>query len=183
MPEARKSELQKELEKYPHPHIMLNPGAYYTSNRAGRTWNIEKWKELSKRLIDTYGGTIFVNGAKREYEEHLKLENERVHILSGKYSLQDSSIILGLSDLVISGDSGPVHIASAFNVKTIAILGSTSPDKIKPYGENGYFVEPTSECRYCWQKKCKKLNEGEKYSPCIESISVDMVMEKVKQIF
>lgn len=176
----RKAELQKEFAQYPHPHIVLNPGAYYSSNRAGRTWDIEKWKDLSERILQTYGGTIFVNGSQYEYKEHIKLENDNVKILSGKYSLADSCIVLSLMDLVISGDSGPVHIASAYDVKTLALLGSTSPDKIKPYGNNGYFVEPSNNCKYCWKKKCKKIKEDELYSPCIESISVVSVTEKIK---
>ena len=174
-------EIKNWMREYPKPHIILNAGAYYSGNRTGRTWNIEKWKELSEKLLQTYGGTIFVNGSSIERSEHLKLENERVHILSGNYSIEDSSIILSLADLVISGDSGPLHIASAFGVKTLAILGSTSPDKIKPYGANGYYIEPVFSCKYCWEKKCKLQKADEKYPPCIESITVDMVMDKIRE--
>ena len=84
-------------------------------------------------------------------------------------------------DLMISGDTGPLHIATGHNVKTLAILGSTSPDKIKPYGENGYYIEPTIDCKYCWKKKCKLIKEGERYTPCTESISVEMVLNKIKE--
>ena len=64
----------------------------------------------------------------------------------------------------------------AYNVKTISILGSTSPDKIKPYGENGYYVGPKTECKYCWKKKCNKLAKNNIYTPCIESIDVEDIL-------
>ncbi len=176
------SKISKELNKYKKPFIVINPGTSANQKREGRVWNIEKWKDLSNKLLKLYGGTIFVNGSNSEREYHLQLEKENVVILSGLYSLEESCAFLSFADLVISGDSGPLHIASAYNVKTLAILGSTSPDKIKPYGKNGYFVEPKTKCKYCWKKKCKLLKENECYAPCIESISVDSVLEKIKEI-
>ena len=83
---------------------------------------------------------------------------------------------------IISGDSGPIHIASAYNIPTIQLLGSTSPDKIKPYGENGYFIEPKTECKYCWKKKCPHLKKGDLYAPCIESIQVEDILEKIDEL-
>lgn len=169
----------KELNKYKKPFIIINPGTALNQKREGRVWNIEKWKDLSNKLLKTYGGTVFVNGSKSEREYHLELQNDNVVVLSGLYTLNESCAFLSFADLVISGDSGPLHIASAYNVKTLAILGSTSPDKIKPYGKNGFYIEPKTNCRYCWKKKCKLLKEGKYYAPCIESIDVDMVLDKI----
>ena len=169
----------KEIEKYPKPYILFNPGRYENQIRQGRVWNIEKWKELSEKILKEYGGTIFVNGNMKERDYHLQLSNNRVIVFSGLFSIEDSCVLISSCDLVITGDSGPCHIASAYNKKTIAILGSTSPDKIKPYGENGYYIEPANNCRYCWKKKCKYLKNNSGYAPCTESITPDMVMKKI----
>ncbi len=177
----REAELRQELDKFPKPHIIFNPGNNDPKLRQGRVWNIEKWKVLAEKISQQYGGTIFVTGHETEREYQSQITGNNVQLLSGKYCLEDSCIILSLMDLVISGDSGPVHIASAYNVKTLAILGSTSAEKIKPYGENGYCVEPKTECRYCWKKKCKQLKGGEVYTPCIESITVEDVLGKISE--
>ena len=168
----------KKINKYPKPHIVINPGNLNCQIRQGRVWNIEKWKELSNKLLKLYGGTIFVTGSLKERDYHLYLEHENIVILSGLMKLEETCVVLSNADLVISGDSGPVHIASAYNKKTISILGSTSPDKIKPYGKNGYSIEPQTNCRYCWKKKCKFLNKNG-YSPCIESVEPDFVLNKI----
>ena len=173
--------IKKELEKYPKPYIIFNPGNNDPRRRQGRVWNIEKWKELAQKIEQKYGGTIFVTGHETERAYQSQIAGNNVQLLSGKYCLEDSCVILSLMDLVISGDSGPVHIASAFNVKTLAILGSTSAEKIKPYGENGHFIEPKTDCKYCWKKRCKLLKEGEVYTPCIESISVEDVMNEIAE--
>ncbi len=174
--------IKKQLSEYPRPYIMFSPGKSEHQIREGRVWNIDKWKELAKELHATYGGTIFVLGSASEIKAHTQLEQDGVVILSGQYDLDGSCAVLSQADLVISGDSGPAHIATAYGVKTIAILGSTSPDKIKPYGKNGYVVEPKTECKYCWKKKCKYTKHGELYAPCIESITVEDVLNKVKEV-
>ncbi len=170
------------LSKYPKPHIILNPGSKYNNNREGRIWNLQKWKELSKQLNSLYGGTIFITGSLHERRYHLELADKNTIILSGKHSLKETCELLSKADLVISGDSGPIHIASAYNIPTVQLLGSTSPDKIKPYGENGYFIEPKTECKYCWKKKCPLLKKGDLYAPCIESIQVEDILEKIDEL-
>ncbi len=169
----------KKIKNYSKPHILFNPGKYFNQTRQGRVWNIEKWKELADELLQEYGGTIFVNGSTQERDYHLQLSKENVIVLSGLSNISESGARISFCDLIISGDSGPCHIASAYNKKTIVILGSTSPDKIKPYGENGYYIEPTTTCRYCWRKKCKYYKCNSNYAPCIESITPDMVMKKI----
>ncbi len=176
-------EVKERLKKYPKPHIMFIAGGDTDSHRQGRIWNIDKWKELSEELLKIYGGTIFVCGSKWEKKYHQILENDNVVITSGDYSLSGTSALLSQADIVISGDTGTLHIASAHNVKTLALLGSTSPDKIKPYGENGHYISANTGCKYCWQKKCKYLKNGGKYTPCMENITVSMVLDKVKEIF
>lgn len=171
----------KKIEKYPKPHILFNPGKYKNQIREGRVWNIQKWEELSKKLLKQYGGTIFINGDSNEKDYHLNLSDKNIIVFSGEHTIEETCALISLCDLIISGDSGPVHIASAYNKKTIAILGSTSPDKIKPYGKNGYCIEPSNTCRYCWKKKCKFLKAKTGYAPCIESITPDMVMKKIEE--
>ena len=167
------------LKQYPKPHIFINPGKHKKNPRQGRVWNIKKWQELANKILSKYGGTIFVNGNYEEKEYHTNLNGENIVVLSGALSLKECCAALSLADLVISGDSGPAHIASAYNTKTLVLLGSTSPDKIKPYGENGYYIEPTTKCKYCWKKKCKMISSSDKYTPCMESIEPDTVMEKI----
>lgn len=171
--------IQNDISEYPRPYIAITPGGATDKNRQGRIWNIEKWKELLKELHKQYNGTIFICGSKGEKSYHEQLAQEGVVICSGKYTLSESSALLSCMDLMISGDTGPLHIATGHNIKTLVILGSTSPDKIKPYGKNGHYIEPQTKCKYCWAKKCKLIQEGERYTPCTESITVNSVLNKI----
>jgi ADP-heptose:LPS heptosyltransferase len=169
------------LKDKPRPYIIFVAGGGTNNNRQGRIWNIEKYKELSSKILSKYGGTIILSGSKGERKSHEYLASDNVIVTSGEFDIKNSSALYSISDLMISGDTGPIHIASAHNIKTIALLGSTSPDKIKPYGQNGYYIEPNCECKYCWNKRCKKLKEGERYTPCMDSITPDNVMDFIEK--
>jgi ADP-heptose:LPS heptosyltransferase len=172
--------IAKKLSAYQRPFITINPGRKDNNIRQGRLWNISKWKELTKQILKTYGGTIFVIGSDSEKKYHEILKSTNVEIFSGKYNLKETCAIISMSDLCIAGDTGTIHIASAYNINALSILGSTSPDKIKPYGKKGFFVQPKTKCKYCWKKKCKYLQKEEIYTPCIESITPNTVLKIIK---
>ncbi len=168
------------IEEYPEPYTIIVPGGGTDGNRQGRIWNINNWKKLSDKILSEYGGTVFVCGGKSEKKFHQQLQGDNIVITSGEFNLGESSALLSKADLVISGDTGPAHIASAHGVRVLALLGSTSPDKIKPYGNNGYYISSDYNCKYCWKKKCKLLKAGERYTPCMETLTPEQVFDFVK---
>ena len=174
-----RQKIESFTEKYPRPYIVIAPGGETDKNRMGRIWNIENWKVLIENLLKIYGGTVFIAGSEPERSYHEKISGKNIVICTGKLNIAESSALFSKADLMLSGDSGPIHIASAHNVKTLVLLGSTSPDKIKPYGENGYFITSDYECKYCWNKKCTRI-QG-KYAPCMEHITVESVLKKIEE--
>ena len=174
--------IEEEIKQYPKPYFIITPGRTIDNTRQGRLWNIKKWKELSELLIKKYGGTVFTIGSKNEKETHLQLVNNNVVIKTGDYNLNETKSFLSQADLMISGDTGPAHIASALGIKTLALLGSTSPKQIKPYGEKGYYISADYNCLYCWKKRCKNMKKGDIYSPCMEALSPQKVMKKIEEI-
>lgn len=167
------------LKGYIRPYVIFSPAGSADKNRQGRVWNIKKWQELADKIKSTYGGTVFVCGSEQEIEVHSKLTN--VEILTGQFELKETVALLGEADLVVSGDTGLAHIASALDKYVVMLTGSTSPDKIKPYGDKGFCIDTPNECRHCWQKKCKYELVDEVYTPCMEAITSDMVMDLVKK--
>lgn len=181
-PDINTDKVDEIIKDCPKPYIIISPGGASDVNRQGRIWNLENWKKLIEKIQENFSGTIFVTGSPKEKERHQVLEKENVKVVSGDLNTSEMSLLFSKSDAIISGDSGPAHVACAHNIKTLILLGSTSPDKIKPYGENGYYISTEHECRYCWKKKCLYLKEGEIYTPCMEAIKVEDVFEKIKEV-
>ncbi len=176
-----KNKIQEQFKNYPRPWIIFNPGGANDLDRQGRIWEDNYWKELGNSIVNEYGGTIFICGSNKEIELHKQYEAiKNSVILTGKMELIESTALYALSDLFISGDTGPLHIASALDIKVLAILGSMAAETVKPYCIQSYVAEPNIECKGCGQKVCKLLEEGEKVTPCMKSIHPEDILKIIK---
>lgn len=177
------AEMNTRLETYPRPFFVFSPGGETDKNRQGRVWPAKHWVNLGNLLKQIYGGTIFISGSPDEKAYHKKIAEQidGAVLFSGELPITYSMCLFSLCDLFISGDSGPLHIASGLAKNTLGIYGSTNPENVSPYGEHGYVVEPAVKCKYCWQKECKKLKPGQKYTPCIKSIKPEHVLNLINR--
>ena len=174
--------ITNEISEVKHPIIILSPGGDNDLQRQGRIWVDEYWTELGNMLVEKYNASVFVIGSKTEAKNHSRysaIKNAR--IFSGQLSLTETAALISKCDLFISGDSGPLHLADAVGARTIALMGSTHPRSSSAYSKNGTFIEPTISCRYCGQRKCKMLSEGEKFTPCMASVKPQMVMDVIEK--
>ncbi len=174
--------IEKKIENYKKPIIIISPGGEHNNARQGRIWPLEFWRSLSNNLLEKYSGTIFIVGSKEERGYHKELLDIPGAVLfSGELSLEESACLFSKADLFISGDSGPLHMASALNVTTLGIMGSTPAVACGPFGEKCYSISPEHECVGCGGKPCTKINAGELYSPCIKAITPDIVFDFINQ--
>ena len=177
-----KSKVAKYLGDGESPIVVFNPCGLNDKRRQGRTWRDTYWIELGNKLSEKYGARIFVTGSKEEAQVHqIYSAIKGAVILSGQLSLLESASVFASANLVIAGDSGPVHISAAVGAKTLSLLGSTGANVGAPYGENGYYIDSNFECRHCEQKKCKLLKDGEKYTPCMDAITPDTVLKFIEK--
>ena len=185
--EKVQKDMETRLSQYSRPFIVFSPGGETDKNRQGRTWPAQHWVELGQMLGSIYGGTIFISGSPDEKAYHKTISDKITGsvLFSGTLPISHSMCLIALSDLFISGDSGPLHIASALCKNVIGIYGSTNPENVRPYGERGYCAEPMIDCRYCWQKECQYLEPGQKHTPCISSIRPEHILHLInsKKIF
>src|SRR5881409_1532783 len=75
-------------------------------------------------------------------------------ILAGKTSLETLIGVLAESSLMITNDSGPMHIAAALGVPTVAVFGSTDEKVTGPYGPRTRIVKHPVECSPCLLREC-----------------------------
>lgn len=180
LPEESIKFAQNEVENLKRPLIIINAGGVF-SKRQGRTYPVEKWVEAGNKIQKEIGGTIILNGAKED-EEFLSPLNEIENSVNyiGKLSLINSCALIGQADVMLSGDSGPLHIATALGVKSIGLFGSM-PEKRTGCYCNGVNIVSKKSCVPCNRRKCTYLKKSNKiYAPCMEEISVDEIFETVK---
>ena len=164
------------------PLIVINAGGVM-SKRQGRTYPVEKWVEIGHKLQKKYNGTVILNGAKEDKEILSPLNDiENSVNLIGELSLVNSCAVIGESDIMISGDSGPLHIATALGVKSVGLYGSMPENRTGCYC-SGINIVSKKDCVPCNRRKCKFLKKSKKlYAPCMEEISVVEIINQINNL-
>jgi len=97
--------------------------------------------------------------------------------LSGKTSLAQLSALMLKSKLIITNDSGNLHLASYLNVPVVAVFGPTDADKSGPWGAHGAVAKSPSSCAPCNKADCKLAKPV-----CMEELSVEEVFAQTKRL-
>jgi heptosyltransferase I len=95
--------------------------------------------------------------------------------LCGKTGLRELAALLDVADLLLTCDSGPMHIAAAQGTRVVAMLGPTDPRRTGPYGQLENVVAGECELLPCLRRVCPGL--GQK---CLRDLSPERVAERAK---
>jgi heptosyltransferase-2 len=169
------------------PLIGISPGSIWPTKR----WIPEKFSELIPQLIENYRGTVLLLGSGEDVNLCKKIssqcrfrseEHRRCLInLAGQTTLSDLAAIIDRCDLFITNDSGPMHIASARKIPTVAIFGSTVPSQgYAPLHKKAVVVEKTLPCRPCGEHGRKKCPQ--EHFLCMQAITVEEVLEAAERL-
>ncbi len=159
------------------PLIMLNPGAQYGD---AKCWLPEHFAQLGDRFIDDWGATVLLSGAPRERRI---LDLVQRHMKHAAIDLSNKGLTLGAlkeiirrCDLMVTNDTGPRHIAAAFDVPVVTIFGPTHPE----WTEIGFARERKVSvpvfCGPCQKKTCPLDHR------CMTRISPAMVFDTSAQL-
>ena len=120
------------LAGLPRPRIALNVGA----SRAYKRWPVERWASVARALTISGSGVVFVgdrNDAQAVAEILPGLAAGYVD-LAGETTLRELASVLAACDLLVTADTGPMHIAVAVGTPVVALFGATDPARHGPYG-------------------------------------------------
>jgi heptosyltransferase-2 len=111
------------------PLILLNPGAQFGT---AKLWPAEYFTVLADRLVEELGATILISGSPRERRIidaiSRSMKHAPVDLLSKGSTLGTLKEIVRRCDLMITNDTGPRHIAAAFDVPVVTLFGPTHPE-------------------------------------------------------
>ncbi len=135
--------------------VILNPGANWEAKR----WKKQGFAEVGDKLAKEYKVRIIIIGGKKEEnlaEEVKNLMKESVVNLAGKTTLGELAALLKRSSLLITNDTGPMHLASAVKCPVVAIYGPGNWLRYGPYGNRHKIVHSNLPCSPCNIIKCKR---------------------------
>ena len=173
----------KEVENY-FKNIKSSKfiGFQIGTSTISRRWFNENWIELGKKLLNIYPDTqIILTGAPNEKyltnEVEKGINDKRVLNLAGKFSLGGATALINKLDLLITPDTGPLHIAIALKTPTIALFVAANHNETNAcYDEDIHlYIQKPHTCQPCIDKSCK-------IPECMKQIQTKDILNKVKEL-
>jgi heptosyltransferase-2 len=151
------------------PLWVLAPGATYGPTKR---WPSRSFAELGDRLTEEWGGHVVLVGARSDRATCADVREamrEPATNLAGETGIGTLVALFARSGLVVTNDSGAMHVASATGAKVVVLFGSTSPEWTGPRGSAAAVVRRHEPCAPCFQRRCAIG------IVCLTRISVDEV--------
>ena len=155
------------------PYIAFSPGARWPS----KCWPAERFLESARLFLDRFGGTVFlvgtVNEAGAASETIERGLGESVGNLVGRTSLAELVAFMAKVDLLVTPDTGVMHIADALGTRLVAVFGPTDPVLTGPYFQREHVVRAPDACGKapCFARTCSHMS-------CMRAVSAEEVFRR-----
>jgi lipopolysaccharide heptosyltransferase II len=151
-----------------------------------RRWERAKFAALAARLSARFGAHVILTGSESEraYVDGLLAElpsPAAVTNLAGRLSFRELVALLGRADLLVTNDSGPLHVASALDTPTVALFGPETPARYGPLASKHLVYYLGLACSPCMSVDNRKTVDCHHDRLCMRSLSVDNVWDGVER--
>ena len=159
----------------PHPLVLLHPGS--GDNFHGRRWPTRRFGLVARRLVDEAGAVVAVTGGRGEEglaREVAEAAERDVWDLAGQLDLRELVALVARAQVLVSNDSGPVHLASALGVPVLGLYGPNSPLLYGPLSRGSVAFHDAPPCSPCITNFNYKTSRC-RNPVCIAAIDADPV--------
>jgi len=152
--QAARTRLQSQGVDFNRTVVGVNPGAFYG---AAKRWLSERYATVLDQLIEERRASVVIFGSPNEVAIAQAIQSgmrARPVILSGRTELSELIAMIECCDLFLTNDSGPMHLAAAVRVPTLAIFGSTDEIATGPMSPTAVVLNKRVECSPCLLREC-----------------------------
>jgi len=147
--------------------VGLNPGASFGP---AKRWLPERYAALADRLIGGLNADVLIFGSRAESPLAETIAHMMKHtpaLVAGETTLRQLMALLERCHLIVTNDSGPMHLAAALGLPTVAIFGSTNERATGPLGSRVRVLKHPVACSPCGLRECPIDFR------CMQGVSVD----------
>ena len=172
--------VEKESINKKNRLLGINPGATYGSSKR---WYPKKFADVASSLSSQYDIVIFGGPGETEIAKDIEqylIKNgiSNYQNLAAKITIKELVSKIASLDLFITGDSGPMHLAAACQIPTVAIFGPTKDVETSQWkNDKGSIVKKNLECQPCMKRVCPL-----KHHNCMKLVEVSDVLKAVKNL-
>ena len=175
--EAERAQLRERLDLAGAGRVAcFCPGAEYGPSKR---WPAQYYGELAQRLrAEGYMVWLVGSAKERDIGDAISGTTPDAVNLCGRTTLDDAVVLLSCADLVVSNDSGLMHVAAALDRPMIALYGSSSPSFTPPLSDRAHVVKHEVPCSPCFQRVCPL-----KHFDCMIKLAPSRVLDEIHRNF
>ncbi|MCD6294837.1 MAG: lipopolysaccharide heptosyltransferase II [Deltaproteobacteria bacterium] len=155
--------------------VAINPMAKWKT----KLWEPELFAALGDRILTEFPCRIVFTGSQddRPVIDNISsmMKNSSLN-LAGKTGLKELACLYDRCRVLVTTDTGPMHMAAAMGCSVVALFGPTSPLRTGPYGPGNRVVTSGAVCSPCFKKTCDQWS-------CMRDITVESVFDAVREVF
>ncbi len=159
------------------PLVAVNPVAKWET----KLWSPASFARLADRLVDRCGARVVFTGSAQDRPVIADIRSRMAFAaanLAGETSLKTLAALYRCCRLLVSTDTGPMHLACAVGTPVVALFGPTAPWRTGPYGQRHRVVRTGIACSPCFKRTCP-LGTGD----CMREIPVSRVFAAAELSF
>ena len=156
--------------------LVLCPGAEFGDSKK---WPARYYAEIAQHYLNK-DWQVWLMGSDKDIPDCQSIDQAttaRCNILAGKTSLPEAIDLISCAGLVVSNDSGLMHIAAALQIPLVAVYGSTDPAHTPPLSDNHRIARLDLDCSPCFKRLCPL-----QHLDCLNQLSSDMVLDYATQL-
>ncbi len=177
--EARARTLLQDAGVNPlQPWIAINPVTRWPT----KDWHADGWAAVV-RALDTLGIGYVFTGGPADAPSISAVESLLGHPLprlDGRTRLPELADVLRSSRVLVTTDTGPMHLAAAVGTPVVALFGPTAPWRTGPYGKGHHVLREALECSPCFRRRCT-TTRYERLA-CMRRITPDRVIAAIRSV-
>ena len=169
----------------PGPILAIHPGARWVTKR----WPVENFAVTAARAARRFGFGIVILGSEDESVTAAQLQSllrrfapsARCVNLIGRTSIKQLAAVLQRADVLLTNDSGPMHLAAGLGRHVVGVFTCTDPTRSGPPADRNFELVTTSlPCRNCYKKRCPK--KGKNHLACLNDVTIEDVWNAFEQL-
>ncbi len=176
---------ENALESISGPILAIHPGARWVT----KLWPLESFAVVACRAARQVGFDLIIVGgpAERARREELETTIRRIHPaskvrnLAGATELKQLTSLLRRINLLLTNDSGPMHLAAGIGKPVVGVFTCTSPERSGPPGNHHALISADVPCAASYFKRCPK--HGPDFQCCMENLSAERVWKRMVEMF
>jgi ADP-heptose:LPS heptosyltransferase len=161
-------------------------GLHVSGGRESKQWHLSRFAEVGRSLSDDGATTLVLTGstADRAMVEDVKraLGERPVIDTSGVLDLPSMAALLSRLDVLITGDTGPMHLAAAVGTPVVALFGPSDPRRYGPLTDRQRVLRVQLPCSPCGQVRLPPERCRGHVPDCMDGVTVDAVVRAAREL-